>query len=206
MGAYATLYVRTQARKTKVVVGACTSTHGRTSVEAEPSDPEHGSADECQELGEITAVLLIYRLAGLEDKGANEAGNTYRVHRCLLISLDCVAIARVSRHSHTQQETSNDVDDVAACEVADAPHRQVAYIWFIFKYHYLDNHFCQNNNYYYDTADRPNPMRDKAVHQKVPKKEEDEQRIELHAICERDRGDASAVAEGKRARGMVFRR
>ena len=175
------LHLRQNASKRNVVVGACTSTHGRASVEAKPSDPEHGSADEGQELGEITAVLLIYRLAGLEDKGANEAGNTYRVHRCLLISLDCVAIARVSRHSHTQQETSNDVDDVAACEVADTPLHEVA-------------------------GDRPNPMRDEAVHQKVPKEEEDEHRIELHAIGERDRGDASAVAEGKSARGMVFRR
>ena len=85
------------------------------------------------------------------------------------------------RGIHTHQETSNDVDDVAACEVADTPLREVAW-------------------------DRPNPMRDKAVHQKVPKKEEDEHRIELHAIGERDRGDASAVAKGKRARGMVFRR
>ena len=89
MCACVTQYVRTQARKRKVVVGACTSTHGRASVEAKPSDPEHGSADEGQELGEITAVLLIYRFAGLEDKGSDETGNTYRVHRCLLISLDC---------------------------------------------------------------------------------------------------------------------
>ena len=98
------LHLRQNASKRNVVVGACTSTHGRASVEAEPSDPEHGSADEGQELGEITAVLLIYRLAGLEDKGANEAGNTYRVHRCLLISLDCVAIAHVSRHSHASRD------------------------------------------------------------------------------------------------------
>jgi len=97
------------------------------------------------------------------------------------------------------------VDDVAACEVADAPHRQVAYIWFIFKYHYLDNHFCQNNNYYYDTADRPNPMRDDAVHEKVPKKDEYEHRMELHAIRERGRSDASAVAKKARA-GFAGRR
>jgi hypothetical protein len=81
----------------------------------------------------------------------------------------------------TREETSNDVDDVAAGEVTNSPPRKVA-------------------------GDRPNPMHDEAVHHKVPKEEEDQHRKKLHAISELDRGDASAVAKGKRARGMVFRR
>ena len=66
------------------------------------------------------------------------------------------------------------MDDVAACKVADAPYHKV-------------------------TANRPNPMRDDAVHEKVPKKDEYEHRMELHAIGERARSDASAVAKKARA-------
>ena len=89
MGAYATLYVRTQAININAVGGHCTRTHGRASVEAEPSDPEHGSANKGQELGEVIAVLFVCLRAGLEDQGANEARNTYGMHGCLLISRDC---------------------------------------------------------------------------------------------------------------------
>jgi hypothetical protein len=41
-------------------------------------------------------------------------------------------------------------------------------------------------------------MRDDAVHEKVPKKDEYEHRMELHAIGERARSDASAVAKKAR--------
>jgi hypothetical protein len=48
-------------------------------------------------------------------------------------------------------------------------------------------------------------MRDDAVHEKVPKKDEYEHRMELHAIRERGRSDASAVAKKARA-GFAGRR
>jgi sRNA-binding protein len=102
-------------------------------------------------------------------------------HEIMHSNRECIEAFRGVALATREEETSNDVDDVAAGEVTNSPPRKVA-------------------------GDRPNPMHDEAVHHKVPKEEEDQHRKKLHAISELDRGDASAVAEGKRARGMVFRR